>query len=87
MYDYLFKEDWIIPESRPPNKWPQDGNIRFQDFDLKYREGLPLFLKHITCVITPGEKVNTFCRSFGDIGRGTDVEPDVDVEADAIAYA
>ena len=26
-------------------------------FDLKYREGLPLVLKQISCDIKPGEKV------------------------------
>ena len=28
-----------------------------EDFDLKYREGLPLVLKQINCDIKPGEKV------------------------------
>lgn len=53
-----FQAEWIIPDSRPPDGWPQNGNITFQDFDLRYREGLPLVLKNINCVITPGEKVN-----------------------------
>lgn len=50
--------EWIIQDSRPPDGWPQNGNITFEDFDLRYREGLPLVLKNINCVITPGEKVN-----------------------------
>ena len=29
-----------------------------EEFDLKYREGLPLVLKQITCDIRPGEKVH-----------------------------
>ncbi len=52
-----FKAEWIIPDNRPPETWPQNGNITFKDFDLKYREGLPLVLKSINCFIAPGEKV------------------------------
>ena len=64
---YLFfysKAEWIIPVKRPPDEWPQSGNINFKDFDLRYREGLPLVLKQVSCVITPGEKVSLFRRSM-----------------------
>lgn len=57
-YSCLLQAEWIIPDSRPPDGWPQNGNIAFENFDLRYREGLPLVLKNINCVITPGEKVN-----------------------------
>jgi len=49
--------DWIIPNRRPPDEWPYSGKIVMEEFDLKYREGLPLVLKQITCHIRPGEKV------------------------------
>ena len=49
--------EWILPDSRPPDDWPQQGNIAVEEFDLKYREGLPLVLKNINCYINPGEKV------------------------------
>ena len=66
----LFKAEWIIPDSRPPNEWPQNGNITFEDFALRYREGLPLVLKNITCVITPGEKASSlYLRIFHDYSR------------------
>ncbi|KAL9964380.1 hypothetical protein ACROYT_G028012 [Oculina patagonica] len=55
--------EWIIPDSQPPDGWPQNGNITFQDFDLRYREGLPLVLKNINCVITPGEKIGIVGRT------------------------
>ncbi|KAJ7390652.1 Multidrug resistance-associated protein 1 [Desmophyllum pertusum] len=55
--------EWIITESRPPNEWPQNGNITFDVFDLRYREGLPLVLKHINCIITPGEKIGIVGRT------------------------
>ena len=53
----ISKAEWIIPGSRPSDGWPQNGNIIFKDFDLKYREGLPLVLNNINCTITRGEKV------------------------------
>jgi len=55
--------EWIIQDSRPPDGWPQNGNITFEDFDLRYREGLPLVLKNINCVITPGEKIGIVGRT------------------------
>ncbi|XP_078381397.1 ATP-binding cassette sub-family C member 3-like [Oculina patagonica] len=55
--------EWIIPEIRPPETWPQNGNITFKDFDLRYREGLPLVLKSINCLIEPGEKIGIVGRT------------------------
>ena len=54
---HLLQAEWIIPDNRPPDNWPDAGNIVIEDFDLKYREGLPLVLKQINCDIQPGEKV------------------------------
>ncbi|KAK2566616.1 Multidrug resistance-associated protein 1 [Acropora cervicornis] len=34
--------DWIVPDNRPPDDWPDQGSIVMSDFDLRYREGLPL---------------------------------------------
>ena len=62
--------EWIKPDSRPPDNWPDMGSIAIEDFDLKYREGLPLVLKQINCVIGAGEKVNVRCNSsHGDLSR------------------
>ena len=53
----LFQAKWIIPDNRPSEDWPQAGNIVIKEFDLKYREGLPLVLMQIDCDIKPGERV------------------------------
>ena len=53
----VFQAEWIIPDSRPSDDWPGEGSIEVEEFDLKYREGLPLVLKQINCDIKPGEKV------------------------------
>jgi len=55
--------EWIIPDNRPPDEWPDAGNIVIEDFDLKYREGLPLVLKQINCDIKPGEKIGIVGRT------------------------
>lgn len=54
---------WIIPENRPPDDWPFTGRIIMDQFDLKYREGLPLVLKQISCDIKPGEKIGIVGRT------------------------
>lgn len=40
---FLFKADWIIPNKRPANEWPGNGNVTFKNFDLRYREGYQLW--------------------------------------------
>lgn len=55
--------EWIVPDNRPPEEWPEAGNIVIEEFDLKYRDGLPLVLKQINCDIKPGEKVGIVGRT------------------------
>ncbi|CAG0899775.1 unnamed protein product [Darwinula stevensoni] len=47
---------WKIPEKRPNKTWPQEGNISFRDYQMRYRDGLELVLKGITMDIKGGEK-------------------------------
>lgn len=65
-----FQAEWIIHDSRPPDDWPGEGNIIVEEFDLKYREGLPLVLKQINCDIKAGEKVlpstNYVCKCYNN---------------------
>ena len=50
---------WDIPEKKPKKNWPQEGNISFQGYQTRYREGLDLVLKGISMDIKGGEKVNS----------------------------
>ena len=52
-----FQAERVIPDSRPPRGWPQQGVVLFDNFQLRYRDGLPLVLKEISSMIKPAEKV------------------------------
>ena len=68
-YYPFVQAEWIKPDNRPPDNWPDGGSIVIEEFDLKYREGLPLVLRQITCDIKPGEKVY-FCLMHNVQGAG-----------------
>jgi len=40
-----------------PREWPSDGVIEFKNYSTRYRPGLELVLRNITCVVQSGEKV------------------------------
>lgn len=50
------------PRLRPslPRGWPPTGEVRFNEVQLRYREGLPLVLRDLTFEVRPGEKVSFF---------------------------
>ena len=52
-----FQAERVIPESRPSGDWPHQGVVLFDNFQLRYRDGLPLVLKEISFMIKPAEKV------------------------------
>lgn len=46
-----------MEDKAPPKEWPKQGQVIFEKFALRYREGLDLVIKDITATINPGEKV------------------------------
>ncbi|KAI0500665.1 hypothetical protein KFK09_018881 [Dendrobium nobile] len=52
----------LIEENQPRQNWPETGNIRFINLQVRYAEHLPSVLKDITCTI-PGRK------KVGVVGR------------------
>lgn len=52
----------ILPR-RPPLSWPKAGKITFKDLGVRYREGMALVLKGISCTIEGGEKVGIVGRT------------------------
>ena len=57
-FENSFKADWELEEKKSPPNWPGNGTIAFEDYSTRYRPGLDLVLKNITCEIRPAEKVS-----------------------------
>ena len=59
--DYLFYQaPWCSYANRPDRPWPSAGAIQYNNYSTRYRPGLDLVLKGITCEIRSGEKVRIF---------------------------
>ncbi|XP_065205456.1 multidrug resistance-associated protein 1-like isoform X2 [Planococcus citri] len=54
---------WKLPNESVPENWPSKGDINFQNFQVRYREGLQLVLKGITCSVDGGQKVGIVGRT------------------------
>ncbi|XP_024018043.1 putative ABC transporter C family member 15 [Morus notabilis] len=52
----------LLEDSRPPNNWPEVGEICFNNLHIRYAEHLPSVLKNISCTF-PGKK------KIGVVGR------------------
>ncbi|XP_046565289.1 multidrug resistance-associated protein 1-like [Haliotis rubra] len=55
--------DAVLPDSRPPTDWPQNGTVHLNNYRTRYRDGLDLVLKGITCTINGGQKVGIVGRT------------------------
>lgn len=53
-----FQAEWIVPGNTPSDSWPGKGEINFVRYSTRYREGMDLVLRRITCDIKSGEKVS-----------------------------
>ena len=51
----------MLPGRRPPTAWPDSGSVDFVNYSTRYRPGLDLVIKGVTCHINGGEKV---CSSY-----------------------
>lgn len=55
--------EWVLHFHRPPNGWPDQGDIRFNNYSTRYRDGLDLVLRGISCDIRGGERVGIVGRT------------------------
>ncbi|XP_048238817.1 multidrug resistance-associated protein 1-like [Haliotis rufescens] len=55
--------DWVNSDYRPGHDWPQTGSVEFKLYTTRYRPGLDLVLKGVTCRIKGGEKVGIVGRT------------------------
>lgn len=54
---------WKLPGENVPQDWPSNGVIVFEDFKVRYREGLEPVLKGISFTVKRGEKVGVVGRT------------------------
>ncbi|CAL8118382.1 unnamed protein product [Orchesella dallaii] len=54
---------WEVDGMKPSKTWPERGEVKFDHYQSRYRPGLDLVLKNVTCVIQPGEKVGIVGRT------------------------
>jgi len=55
--------DYRIPHAKPDDEWPFNGNIVFKNVKIRYRAGLELVLRGITCTLQGHEKVGVCGRT------------------------
>ncbi|CAD5115099.1 DgyrCDS4110 [Dimorphilus gyrociliatus] len=55
--------EWNIDRTRPPREWPQSGRVSFDNYSVRYRPGLDLVLRGISCQINGGEKIGIVGRT------------------------
>lgn len=52
-----------IPKNRPPERWPQNGAVRFNGLSMKYAENSTCVLRDLTFSIEPKEKIGIVGRT------------------------
>ena len=52
----------IVPDNRPDKDWPMSGRVEINEYCVRYREGLDLALKGISCNFKAKEKVGMIFR-------------------------
>ena len=52
-----------MPEQDPPSDWIRHGSIKFSDYQTRYRDGLDIILKGISCEIQSSEKIGVVGRT------------------------
>uniref|UniRef100_A0A8C9AJL8 ATP-binding cassette sub-family C member 5 n=1 Tax=Prolemur simus TaxID=1328070 RepID=A0A8C9AJL8_PROSS len=52
-----------IKNKAPPPDWPQEGEVTFDNAEMRYRENLPLVLKKVSFTIKPKEKIGIVGRT------------------------
>lgn len=55
---YSQEAAWEKPDLKPPSDWPSRAHVQFDNYQMRYRDGMDLVLHGISCSITGGEKVN-----------------------------
>ncbi|XP_046682849.1 multidrug resistance-associated protein 1-like isoform X3 [Homalodisca vitripennis] len=62
-YTELPQEAALVLEPRPKPKWPNQGVVKFQNYKVRYREGLDLILKDVSFTVFGSEKIGIVGRT------------------------
>ncbi len=62
-YIYLIAVAFPSSQDPRPDAWPSEGAIEFREYATRYREGMDLVLRGVTCAIKPMEKVGIVGRT------------------------
>ncbi|GBM52169.1 Multidrug resistance-associated protein 1 [Araneus ventricosus] len=54
---------WVIEGKTPPKEWPDRGTVKMDNYSTRYRTGLDLVLKQISCDVKSGEKIGIVGRT------------------------
>lgn len=52
-----------IKNKAPSPDWPQEGEVTFENAEMRYQENLPLVLKKVSFTIKPKEKIGIVGRT------------------------
>ncbi|KAL8585023.1 hypothetical protein ACOMHN_043659 [Nucella lapillus] len=55
--------EWQIADKKPASTWPEQGVVEFSNYQTRYREGLDLVLRGISCSVKSGEKIGIVGRT------------------------
>ena len=53
----------LPPLEKPPNHWPDEGRIEFDEVSFRYSDDLPLVLKSLSFSVKPSEKMGIVGRT------------------------
>ncbi|XP_072293747.1 ATP-binding cassette sub-family C member 2 [Eucyclogobius newberryi] len=62
-YAEIENEAQWITDTRPPEKWPEEGKLQFDNYKVRYRPELDLVLHGVTCSIDSNEKIGIVGRT------------------------
>lgn len=54
---------WNLPNENVPKNWPENGQVQFKNFEVRYREGLELVLRKLSFTVNGTEKVGIVGRT------------------------
>ncbi|GIX88296.1 multidrug resistance-associated protein 1 [Caerostris darwini] len=54
---------WLIEGKKPQAGWPDRGTVKMENYSTRYRSGLDLVLKQISCDVKSGEKIGIVGRT------------------------